>query len=164
MRKNEQSNRLQSVIDEAVVWTKSNDMIINVAKTQEMTMSSSKLANEFQAITIEDKELERVNSAKLVDVIIQNDLKWDAHVHKIVSKAKQKLCFMLQLRKVGLHRNNLLCFYNSVVCSNLEYAVPVFAHQSTKIPPRRYRMYSKRSHENHLPQPLLHRSPGMVTS
>ena len=39
-------------------------------------MSSSKRANEFQAITIETKELERVNSAKLVGVIILSDLKW----------------------------------------------------------------------------------------
>ena len=88
MRTYEQSNRLQSAIDEAVAWTKSNDMIINVAKTQEMIMSSSKRANEFQAITIEDKELERVKIANLVGVIIQNDLKWDAHVHQIMSKAK----------------------------------------------------------------------------
>ena len=35
VRKNEQSNRLQSAIDETVAWTKSNDMIINVSKTQE---------------------------------------------------------------------------------------------------------------------------------
>ena len=45
--KNEQNNWLQSAIGEAVAWTKSNDMIINVAKTKEMTMSSSKRANDF---------------------------------------------------------------------------------------------------------------------
>ena len=34
---------------------------------------------------------------------------------------------MSQLKKAGLSRNDLLCFYKSVVRSNLEYAVPVFA-------------------------------------
>ena len=51
----------------------------------------------------------------------------DAHVHQIVLKATQKLYFMSQLKKAGLSRNDLLCFYKSVVCLNLEYAVPVFA-------------------------------------
>ena len=35
-------------------------------------------------LTVEDQELERVTSTKLVGLHIQNDLKWDSHVNYIV--------------------------------------------------------------------------------
>ena len=44
----------------------------------------------------------------------------------MVNKAKSKLFFMTQLKKAGLTAEDLLCFYKSVIRSNLEYAVPVF--------------------------------------
>lgn len=90
-----------------------------------------KLPIEFPYTNIEGKELERVDRAKLVGVILQNDLKWDAQVEYITTKAKQKLYFLVQLRKAGLDINDRLCFYTSIVRSNLEYAVPVF---STSLP------------------------------
>ena len=72
---------------------------------------------EFPPMNIDGQGLERLITAKLVGVYIQNDLTWDTHVDHMISKAKSRLYFMTLLKKAGLSEAGLLCFYT----------VPVFA-------------------------------------
>lgn len=46
---------------------------------------------------INGKELELVRQAKMLGIIISNDLKWNHHVHSVVRNAQKRVYFSRQL-------------------------------------------------------------------
>ena len=81
---------------------------------------------QFDAITVDGKELEAVKSAKLLGLTISDNLTWNAHVNDVVKKASKKLYFLVQLNRVQLPPSNLVLFYKSCIRTSVHYAVPVF--------------------------------------
>ena len=73
-------------------------------------------------IIINNAALQRVEHFKILGVWLSDNLKWDYHVDKLVSKANQRIYYLKQLKKSGLSLDDLLCFYCSIVRSVLEYA------------------------------------------
>ena len=63
---------------------------------------------------------------KLLGVHVASDLKWSQHVDAITSKAAARLHFLKQLKRSGAGREDLLCFYSTVIRPVLEYACPVW--------------------------------------
>ena len=70
--------------------------------------------------------IEVVPSAKLLGVIISNDLKWNVHVEMICKKVAARLYFLRQLKRAKVPANDLLCFYTTCIRPVAEYACPVF--------------------------------------
>ena len=60
-----------------------------------------------------------------------NDLKWTQHIETITSKAASRLYFLKQLKRSGAGRDDLLCFYNTVIWPVLEYACPAWHSRIT---------------------------------
>jgi len=65
-------------------------------------------------------------SFKLLGVNVASDLKWVLHVDAITSKAASRLHFLKQLKRAGAGRDDLMCFYTSVIRPVLEYACPAW--------------------------------------
>ena len=126
------NNRLQHTIDMIAQWTVSNDMKINAQKTNEMLITFSKNPTRYSPIKIGESEIERVSTAKLVGLHIQDNLKWDTHVTTICKKARSKLHFLQQLKRSGVPRDGLLTFHKSVITPQLEYACPAWSTSLTK--------------------------------
>jgi len=61
-----------------------------------------------------------------VGVNVASDLKWGLHVDAITSKAASRLHFLKQLKRAGAGRDDLMCFYTSVIRPVLEYACPAW--------------------------------------
>ena len=129
--KKPEESRLQSAIDDTVQWTKDNGMHINAAKTYEMVIAGRTKTEDIPQIVIDNNPIERVEVTKLVGVYIQSNLKWDKQVDSMIAKARPKLYFLVALKKSRLTTKDLLTFYISIVRSQLEYAVPVFATSLT---------------------------------
>ena len=72
-------------------------MKLNVTKCKEMVFDFSKEKRNFPLLQI-DNEVERVNSAEILGVMIQNNINRWEHVTKIVKKAGKRL-YMLRLLK-----------------------------------------------------------------
>jgi hypothetical protein len=75
-----------------------------------------------------DIRFEIVESAKLLGVIISNNLTWHAHIKEVVKKASKKLYYLVQLKRARLPAKDLVLFYTSCVRSVMDYAVPAFYH------------------------------------
>ena len=69
-------------------------MRLNGQKTHEMTLSFAQKPPNFDPVVIDNSPIEIVESAKLVGVTIQNDLKWDKNTDHILQKAQKRLFFM----------------------------------------------------------------------
>ena len=125
--KKAEKSQLQSAVNDTVTWTKENGMLINPTKTYEMVIAGRTQTEDIPEIKIDNTPIERVESTKLVGVHIQSNLKWDKHVDSMIAKCRPKLYFLAALKKARLTQIDLLKFYCSIVRSQLEYAVPVFA-------------------------------------
>ena len=101
------SSRLQDEINDIQKWVNENDMKINEEKTKQMVISFNKPYPQFAPIIINGKTIERINSTKLLGLIVQNNLKWDTHVDKIVTKANIKLHFLRRLKRSGASEKDL---------------------------------------------------------
>ncbi len=63
-------------------------------------------------IYIPGKQVEKVQSFKLLDVVITDDLTWNNHVNYIIKKANSRLYARpSSVKKAGLNHRNLLVVY-----------------------------------------------------
>ena len=79
-------------------------------------------------ITINDKQIEVSSSAKLLGVVVSDNLRWNAHVESICKKAATRLYFLKQLKRAKVPPKDMLLFYTTCIRPVLEYACPVFHH------------------------------------
>ena len=67
-----------------------------------------------------------MNSVKLLGLNISSDLKWNAHVSKLVRKLSIRLYFLRWLKKSHVATREILLFYTTCIQCTLEYSSPVF--------------------------------------
>ena len=77
-------------------------------------------------IVIDTNDIERVTQDKLLGCTSSSDLTWNAHVDTIVSKARERVFTIYQLKRAGIRQCDLLRVYVSVIIPVLEYACPVW--------------------------------------
>ena len=117
-----------SIIDKAADWTSMNCMKINSKKSNEMIISFTQDENFKKCvpnIIIDGIPVEVVKHAKLLGVILSDDLTWNMHVDSIVKKAAKRVYMLYQLKRAGIRQTDLVNVYVSVVRPVLEYACPV---------------------------------------
>ena len=116
-------------ISEAADWTSMNCMRINSKMSKEMIIRFTQDVNFKKCvpnITIAGIPVEVVKHAKLLGVILSDDLTWNMHVDSIVKKAAKRVYMLYQLKRVGIRQTDLVNVYVSVVRPVLEYACPVW--------------------------------------
>ena len=99
---------------------------MNESKCKELRISFIKSENTLEPVTINNTNIEVVPSAKLLGVMISNDLKWNVHVEMICKKVAVSLYFLRQLKRAKVPANDLLSFYTTCIRPVAEYACPVF--------------------------------------
>ena len=72
------------------------------------------------------KESEVTTCAKVLGVMVSNDLKWTQNTAYITDKARQRLWILRKLDKLGLSKDFILDVYTKEIRSLLEYSVPVW--------------------------------------
>ena len=100
-------------------------MIPNIDKTKDMIISILKQPMDIPPVTIQEIDLERVSSVKLLGIIINNKLTWTENTTYFCFKSSKRLYYLKQLRRAGLSGGDLLMFYGSVIRPVIEYACPV---------------------------------------
>ena len=125
MEKNGTSS-IQSRVDEFVTKSRAYGFQLNESKCKELKISFTNSENPLEPITINNTSIEVVPSAKLLGVLISNDLKWNAHVEMMCKKVAARLYFLRQLKRAKVLTNDLLSFYTTCIRPVAEYACPVF--------------------------------------
>ena len=106
-------------------------MNINFKKTKEIILGTlGKIPPPL--LTMNESQIDRVTSFKLLGLVISSTLKWDDHVASICSKTASRLHFLKILRRACINESDALCFYTTVIRPILEYACPVWHSMLTK--------------------------------
>ena len=70
--------------------------------------------------------IELVASAKILDLNVSSDLKWNSHIDSIIKKAQKRLYSLSQLKRSGLGTRGLVQFFCTFIRPVTEYTCPVF--------------------------------------
>ena len=89
----------QSVIQNAVTaveqWSTNSRLQLSPDKCKELLVDFKRPKHQFDEITVNSKELELVNHAKVVlGVTISSTLQWNCHISDVIKKANMQ-CFSL---------------------------------------------------------------------
>ena len=117
---------IQPAVDEMVVWSDQNRFQLHPTKSKELRIDFSKQPRCFQPIQVEGRQLEVVKTAKILGLVVSNDLKWNAHIDAVLKKASKRLYFLVQLKRARVRTNELCSFYTTCIRSVIEYSCQVY--------------------------------------
>ena len=101
---------------------------LNLKKCKEMQLDFRINKTEIPSLTVDNVTMEKVFTFKLLDVWIDDNLKWQTNTDRII-----KQLFMLKtLKKHGASETDLKRFYTSVIRSVLEYGAQVWHSTGNK--------------------------------
>ena len=120
------SSNMQESADRVSQCVKDLRMKLNPAKCKEMLICFQRSLPDIPNILIEDKQLKRVSTYKLLGVHISNDLTWNNHIDYLSKKAAKRIYFIRQLKRAGVAVRELVHIYVASIRSVIEYAAPVW--------------------------------------
>lgn len=84
--------------------------------------------HQFDAITVNSKELECVNSVKVLGTIIASTLQWNCHISDVLKKANKQMSFLILLQRAYAPAHDIISFY--LICTRpvLNYCAPLYHH------------------------------------
>ena len=106
-------------------WSSVDNMKLNVSKTKELRVCFSNLIPSFAPITIRGQEVDVVSEAKLLGVVLSDDLKWNRQIDYICKKAAKRLYGLRLLKRNALSSHILISIYCTHIRSIVEYACQV---------------------------------------
>ena len=117
---------LQEALNIELEGTIKDKMIINESKCHAFTINFSKNNTSPQNLKLNDKVIEPVDKIKLLGVFLTNDLKWSENTSNICKKVNQRLYLVRRLKHFGLHTDELIKAWMSMLRPITEYAVPLW--------------------------------------
>ena len=128
------TSKAQSIVHQVIEWSHINREQLNPDNCKELQISFSRSPVELDAVVIDRKEVDVVSTAKLLGLITNADLNWNAHVENVAWKAIKRLHFLLQLKRTKLSPTDLILYYNTCVRSVVDYAVQVLYNALPQYP------------------------------
>lgn len=139
------SSNMAVILNDVVNWSGKNLMNINWKKTKEMWIGTLAVNLSSDILCVDDNVVERVNSFKLLGIVVEHNLKWKGHVDSICAKAASRLHFLKVLKRSALSIDDLLYFYKSAIRPVLEYACPAWHSSLTVEQTRQIESIQKRA-------------------
>ena len=100
---------INMVADDVHCFSTSNRMKLNPAKCKEMIINFMAYPKfSVRPICIGDSFVECVKSYKLLQVYMDNDLKWNSHIDYVVKKSSKKLYSLRLLKRSVVEPENIL--------------------------------------------------------
>jgi len=85
----------------------------------------------FPRLSTATGSVERVTAFKLLGINFEANISWSLHINTITAKANKRLYFLKQLKRAGVHTDQLLHFYVAVIQPVLKYCTTVWHYAIT---------------------------------
>ena len=95
-----------------------NKKHLNVDKCTDFKKSK----HQFNSISVNSKELELVDRAKILGVTIASTLLWNYHIHELIRKSNKCMYFLILLNRAQVPINDIVSFYSTCIRPVLEYS------------------------------------------
>lgn len=109
-------------------WKKQTLQVLGTCLSSDMYSSNKKAKHHFDAVTVNSKEIDRVDSVKLLGVTITSTLQWNCHVLEVIKKPNKRMYFLTLLKRANVPAHDIICFYRTCIRPVLEYCAPLYHH------------------------------------
>lgn len=120
---------LNEIMDYFKRWCDLKQLKINESKTKIMNINTSKSVNNFLLANDENTYADQI---KILGVIFNKQLKWNAYCDSIIKKATSRL-YVLRTMKNFIYKDELICIYNSLIRSIIEYASEILLNTDLNV-------------------------------
>ena len=131
-RNQNKPSQIQREIDSLLTWSLANNMKLNPSKCVFMTISFMKQPV-HQNFNIDQIPMNENSIVKILGVLFQQNLKWDSQVNEMIKKCNRRLFMLRKLKHFNLPMCDLITVYTGYIRPTLEYCVPLFHFNLTKI-------------------------------
>ena len=122
----------QEYLDYIQEWTRKQKMILNQKKTKMMIFNFTDNYKFTARLELNSEHLDVVQKAKLLGVIITDDLKWDENTTALVKRANARLELLRKVASFSTAWEDLKCIYILYVRSILEQSCVVWLSSLTE--------------------------------
>ena len=119
-------SKMQEAANSCHQWAIKNKMQINNTKTKEILIDFTKKKRDLPPLSINNTQIERVSSQKLLGIQISHDLSWKEHVNQIVCKASKRIYQIVMLKRANVQIDDSVRIYTTIIRPILEYACQVW--------------------------------------
>ena len=67
-----------------------------------MIIDFKKNKHVFSPVVVDEKELDVVNSVKILSITLSSDLKWNVYINEAIKEANKRLYFLVLLKRAGV--------------------------------------------------------------
>ena len=113
-------------------WCTTNNMVINKRKTCEMVISNERTPTTLAPSFINNIQLERVDSVKILGLTLSSDLKWTSEIEYRVNKCR-KLTYAMRHLSFTHSTSDMNYLFHSVFVPTLFYCCPAFCNMSISL-------------------------------
>ena len=107
-------------------WSNANKLQLNADKCKELRIDFKRPKEQFDALNVNSKEPEQVDSIKLLGVTVSNTLKWNCHVSELIEKTNKRMYFLTLLKRAKVPTSDIVSFYTTCIRPALEYCAPLY--------------------------------------
>ena len=122
----------QQSLDLISKWTEENQMKLNSEKTNYMIFNATKKYQFSTRLMVSGKPIQQVSQKKLLGVVINDDLNWDANTKSIACKAFKRMIILQRLYSFGLPKEELINIYILYIRSVVENCAVVWHSSLSK--------------------------------
>jgi hypothetical protein len=128
---NDLYNNAQNSLNILSNWCKSNDMIINIKKTNYMVMFENKKSFiDNNKLYINNENVVKVNVIKYLGIHIDNKLKFKEHTKQLASKLRSSSCLFYKYKNTIPTKSKIL-IYKSYIESLMRYGIIFYGRYMT---------------------------------
>jgi hypothetical protein len=122
----------QDWLNEINRWTEDQKMIINEKKTKTMIFNFTEKYQFTTRLQLKNKNIDVINSTRLLGTILSNDLCWDLNTANIVKKANARMQLLRKVASFGTPMEDLKIIYILFIRSILEQSATVWHSSLTE--------------------------------
>ena len=125
---NELNDKLTTAMEDIQQWCLVNGMVINEKKTKSMVVSTYQKAAKIGSTDLFVKHngsvLKSVRWEKVLGLIIDNHLSWEAHIDELTSNLSKTIALFRRI-KIYLPLNTRILFYKTFFQSRIDYCCTI---------------------------------------
>ena len=130
---NELNDKLTTAMEDIQQWCLAHGMVINEKKTKSMVVSTYQTAAKIDSTDLFVKHngsvLKNVRCEKVLGLIIDNHLSWEAHIDELTSNLS-KIIALFRRIKIYLPLNTRILFYKTFFQSRIDYCCIIWGQSA----------------------------------
>ena len=119
---------MQVAVTAVEQWSITNKLQLNPNKCKELLIDFKRTQHQFHEITVNSKELKRVNSVKVLGVTIASTLPSNCHISDVLKKANKRMFLLILLARAKVPARDIISFSLTCIRPVLGCCAPLYHH------------------------------------